>query len=111
MTGKKDDSRKIRMELIDPNFERNLGLALTYGAYKYKDNNWMGVENGKTRYMGAIKRHLNAIQRGESVDLESGLRHSTLLAANVMFYMHFEGSEISDERIKGLINQWAEENK
>ena len=85
--GAKFDGGKCRLELIDPIAEEAMAWVLTYGSYKYTDNSWQKVD--RERYIGAIKRHLNAIQRGEVCDPESGLPHAAHLHCNTMFLCHF----------------------
>lgn len=64
--------------------ELEIAEVLTFGARKYKPNNWRKcVDTG--RYLAAALRHLDAIERGEEVDPESGLKHRAHLATNVMF--------------------------
>jgi hypothetical protein len=82
--GTKFDAGKPRMELIDADFERDLALVLTNGANKYEAENWRGGIKFK-RLIGAIKRHVNAIERGEDIDPEWGLQHTAHLACEVMF--------------------------
>ena len=83
-TGLKYDSEKLRMDLLDPDFLEDVAKVLTYGAKKYNAHNWRGGLN-YSRIIGAIYRHLTAINRGEDIDLESGLSHSSHLGANVQF--------------------------
>ena len=82
--GLKYDSEKLRMDLLDPDFLEDVAKVLTYGAKKYNAHNWRGGLN-YSRIIGAIYRHLTAINRGEDIDLESGLSHSSHLGANVQF--------------------------
>lgn len=59
--------------------------VLTFGARKYADDSWQGVQNGQQRYRDALYRHLNAIERGELVDDESGESHWAHVATNALF--------------------------
>lgn len=59
--------------------------VLTFGAQKYADDSWQGVQNGQQRYRDALYRHLNAIERGELVDDESGESHWAHVATNALF--------------------------
>lgn len=86
--GNKFDSDKNRLELISPFAEWGLGLVLTHGAKKYAPRNWEKGINF-SRVIGAIKRHLNAIERGEDLDPESGMPHADHLFAEAMFLSHF----------------------
>lgn len=81
----KFDSEKVRLNLIPPAAEMELGKVLTFGAVKYEANSWQNVENAIDRYTAAAMRHINAIRQGELYDSESGLLHSAHAACNMMF--------------------------
>lgn len=95
--GKKDDSGKNRLDLIEPEFIESVGQVVTYGAQKYEPNNWQGVEDATDRYYAAAMRHLLAYRKGERLD-ESGLSHLAHVACNIMFLMHFEREEADGVR-------------
>lgn len=101
--GAKFDDGKNQLELISPYAEWGLGEILTFGAKKYAPRNWEQGINF-SRVIGAIKRHLNAIQRGEDLDPESGLFHADHLFTEAMFLSHFfhlyERYEQFDDRPK-----------
>ncbi len=82
----KDDTDKIRFELMDPIFEEAMAKVLTKGAKKYAPNNWkLGT---KERYIGAIKRHLNQRLQGKLLDDGPGginEAHTAQIAINAMF--------------------------
>ena len=63
---------------------------LTFGAKKYSPNGWRAVPNAKERYTAALLRHLYAIQMGEKVDPESGLRHVDHMLCNAAFLSELE---------------------
>lgn len=84
----KFDSGKLRYGLIPPEATKALAEVLTYGAKKYKPNNW---KNGEPdRYVDALYRHLEAWRAGESHDDESGLPHLSHALTNVAFLLWFE---------------------
>jgi len=84
----KFDSAKLRYELIPPSTTFALARVLTYGARKYKPNNW---KKGKAeRYVGAAMRHLEAWRNGEKLDEESGLPHLEHLLTNVAFLVELD---------------------
>lgn len=88
----KADGEKIRLELITPEALLSLGRVLTFGATKYSAYSWRKVS--RDRYTGALLRHLTAYMMDpNSVDAESGLRHSEHLLCNAMF--------LNDEKIRG----------
>ena len=69
--GIKLDAGKTRYELMSPMAMEKLARVLTRGAAKYEDHNW---RNGITftRLIGAMNRHLAAIERGEDYDIGEG---------------------------------------
>lgn len=83
-TGCKLDTEKPRMDLIDPYAEEQLAKVLTFGAKKYADHNWRkGI--AMSRLIAACHRHLNAINRGEDNDAETGLPHAAHIMCEAMF--------------------------
>lgn len=85
----KYDSGKLQYSLIPPIATRELAKVLTYGANKYKANNWKKVDD-KSRYIDALYRHLEAWRSGESIDTESGLSHLSHALTNITFLIYFE---------------------
>lgn len=84
----KFDSNKLKYELIPPSATEALATVLTYGAKKYKPNNWKKGEID--RYVGAAFRHFEAYRSGELLDEESGLTHLSHLLTNVAFLIELE---------------------
>ena len=65
--GLKYDAGKLRFDLIPPYALEKLAFVYTIGAAKYGDNNWLkGMNRG--RIVAAMLRHINAWQRGVTVD-------------------------------------------
>ncbi len=87
--GIKFDGDKPRMDLLDPWALEGLAQVLTFGAKKYAAHNW---RNGisYSRLVAALSRHLSAMQRGESIDPESGLPHIDHLGCCWMFLSNFD---------------------
>ena len=88
--GAKFDAGKIRLDLIDPEFELSLGRVLTKGAEIHGEYSWQTLPNAEIRYLAALKRHVNAIARGELIDPASGEFHAAHVAVNAMFLEHFQ---------------------
>lgn len=80
----KFDQAKPRYELIPPEAMLAMAEVLTYGAKKYKPNNWRQV-NDPNRYVGAALRHLYAYLGGETHDPESKLHHLDMFLTNAAF--------------------------
>lgn len=64
--------------------EEALANVLTFGARKYKPNNWKQCSD-TGRYLAAAHRHLNAVAGGEDLDPETGLPHIDHVMCNLMF--------------------------
>lgn len=84
---KKYDEGKLRYDLIPPEFTEQVAIILTYGALKYGDNNWQGLDNFNDRYYAALERHLQAWRKGEENDQESGFSHLAHAATNCLFLL------------------------
>ena len=90
MKGLKNDSEKLRYELIPPKAIRELAKVLTYGAKKYAPNNWKKVRPFKSRYTGALLRHIELWRNGEKLDSESELSHLSHVLCNIVFLIEKE---------------------
>ena len=87
--GMKFDGDKLRYDLIPPLAQAEMVKALTFGAAKYKPNNWQHVDNALDRYFAAFERHVWAWKMGETVDPESGIHHLAHAACCLAFlYEH-----------------------
>lgn len=86
-TGSKHDSGKPLMGAVPPNALLAVAEVLTFGAEKYGRDNWRQVESAETRYLDAALRHINAYQRGEAVDPESGESHLAHAVCSLMFML------------------------
>jgi len=97
---KKNDSEKNRLELVPPEAIDALGRAFTFGAKKYADDNWRGGFEWR-RLIGAAQRHINAFNRCQDLDPESGLSHiDHALACLAMLSAHIEQNMGTDNRYK-----------
>ena len=88
--GSKHDSGKPLMGAVPPNALLAVARVLTFGAQKYGRDNWRKVANAETRYLDAALRHINAYQRGEAVDPESGESHLTHAVCSLMFMLELK---------------------
>ena len=86
--GMKFDTGKLQYHLIPPETLKALAEVLTFGAQKYAPNNWQLVENGETRYLDALMRHLEAYRSGELIDNDSGCPHLSHVLTNAAF-LHY----------------------
>lgn len=91
----KADAGKPRFDLLTrgcPNALQGVVNVLTFavkpvdqGGKGYVPHSWQNVPDAITRYESALHRHLNAINRGELVDSESGMSHWDHVATNALF--------------------------
>lgn len=82
--GKKFDSEKPPLDLLDPEALTETANVLAMGAKKYGKHNWRKGLN-LSRLIAAAMRHLAAINSGEDADEESGLLHAGHLMCCAMF--------------------------
>ena len=88
-SGSKHDSGKPLMGVVPPNALLAVAKVLTFGAEKYGRDNWRQVANAEMRYLDAALRHINAYQRGELADPESGENHLAHAVCSLMFMLEF----------------------
>lgn len=89
MSGLKFDQGKDRWELLPLKLVQHIVKVFTFGATKYGDNNWQGLDNGYDRCKAALFRHLSKHESGEIYDEESGLPHLAHAAWNALVLIHF----------------------
>lgn len=98
--GRKDDSQKIRMDLIPPELIVAVGDVLTFGAHKYAARNWeKGMSWG--RVFGALMRHMwswwNPLE--PDTDPETGKSHLWHAACCLAFLIAYEARKVgTDDR-------------
>lgn len=109
--GFKNDTGKVRLELIPPELPYAVGTILTFGGVKYPYRNWeRGMSWG--RCYGALLRHLFAWWGGqgpttksflfEDVDNETSHSHLWHAACCITFLLTYEERGIGeDDRWKG----------
>lgn len=85
--GRKDDSYKLRYDLVPPGALAQITDVLTFGANKYADENWRKVADPERRYIAAAMRHIEAYRAGDITDPESGRHHLAHAACCLMFIL------------------------
>ncbi len=73
VVGIKHDEGKTKFHLLIPEFVKGVADVMTKGAEKYSEWNYLYLD--KERIVDAHHRHMNAYQRGELNDPETGLSH------------------------------------
>lgn len=87
--GRKDDSGKLRFELLPPDAIEQIVFILTKGAEKYASRNWeKGLSYG--RVYGALQRHLSEFWKGNDVDKEWQAHHLAHAGCCVLFLLSYE---------------------
>ena len=85
----KADTGKLRYSLLPSFATEEVVRVLEFGAKKYAAHNWQkGME--WTRMYDAARRHLEAWQRGEDTDPESGIPHIAHAICCLMFLLEYQ---------------------
>lgn len=92
----KFDSGKLRYSLVPPVAVEAMAKVLTYGAKKYKPNNWQKAEDF-SRYTDALYRHLEAWRSGQEFDDESGLSHLSHALTNIAFLVWHDANKVRED--------------
>lgn len=95
----KFDSGKLRYSLVPPVAIEAMAKVLTYGAKKYKPNNWQKADDFD-RYTDALYRHLEAWRNGQEFDEESGLSHLSHALTNIAFLIWYDANRV---RVDGRV--------
>lgn len=72
---------KPQLQLIPPGINTAMAAALKIGADKYGPWNWRTNKVEIMTYLGAMRRHIDAVLEGEDLDPESGAHHLGHVAA------------------------------
>jgi len=91
--GVKNDNGKLRYDLMPVLAEKEVTKVLTFGAAKYDDDNWRKVDNQKSRYYAAARRHMEAWREGDTMDDESKCHHLAHAICCLIFLMTPEMEE------------------
>jgi hypothetical protein len=77
LPGMKFNQKKLRYELIPFVSLDQLAAVFTFGALKYEDHNWKGMDpvEGIEWCRAAMMRHVSKLEQGQEIDPDSGLNH------------------------------------
>ena len=78
---------KVPLDLLEPAADREIALALAFGAAKYGLCNYAETPIAARVYVAAIRRHVAAWLEGEEVAEDSGLHHLAHIGASVHVVM------------------------
>lgn len=88
--GRKDDTGKLRWDLLPWDELEDIVKVLTHGATEYGEYNWQKLDNAKARYHAAAMRHIVAWTQGKQLDDKSGLSHLAHAGCNLLFLAWFD---------------------
>ena len=95
--GRKNDSLKLRMDLIPPEVEEIIAGVLTYGSLKFDDNNWKNNLD-VNRIYGALRRHLSEYRKDkDSIDPETAMLHIDHALCNMVFLVWYAHKDDGDD--------------
>ena len=102
MEGRKDDTGKLRYDLIPVYSLERLAEVYTIGAKKYGDRNW---EKGLTwsRVFSAMMRHAWAWWRGETFDPVDGQHHLSSVAWCAFALMEYQHKKTGEDDRPGTV--------
>lgn len=75
-------AKKVQLQLIPPFASAEVAKVHALGATKYGAWNWRENRVELMTYVGAIRRHLDALVDGEDNDPESGVSHLAHIGAS-----------------------------
>lgn len=86
---------KLPLQLVPAAASRDMALALAHGAAKYGKWNWRDAGIVLSTYIGALRRHVDALAEGEWINPDSGLPHiAHILAGAAIVSDAFENDMI-----------------
>jgi hypothetical protein len=85
---KKAREGKPPLQKLDPNLLEGMARVCDMGDKKHADTHWtLGLP--WSAVVGALKRHISEIEKGNITDPESGESHLFHVAVNVMFLNYY----------------------
>lgn len=102
-TGRKLDTGKPPMDLLDRYALEQIAKVLAFGELKYSRHNWRGGIRF-SRLLAAAMRHLHAFNDGEDMDPETGLSHVAHAGCCLMFLLWMEEHRLD------MDDRWVDEN-
>lgn len=87
----KKNQGKPRMGLLRWGFLTAIAEALTFGATKYPEENYLNLPS--EQLFESMLRHISELRQGRTHDEESGLHHAKHVAANCMMWFETMNKE------------------
>ena len=97
--GTKNDSDKLRFDLVPAYALQEVTKVITYGEAKYpsvvnangtRTQNWKLLDNANQRLFAAVQRHLWQYQAGEILDSETGISHLAHACSSLLFMIELD---------------------
>ncbi|MFT3992424.1 MAG: DUF5664 domain-containing protein [Luteolibacter sp.] len=98
---------KPQLQLIPPAFNEQIAAALAHGASKYGVWNWREHPVEIMTYLGAMRRHIDAVISGDDIDPESGAYHLGHVAAGcaIVIDAAFAGTLVDNRPLVGNLTK------
>jgi Domain of unknown function (DUF5664) len=101
--GTKNDSGKLRFDLLPADSIQEVVQVITYGETKYpsveiqgkKVQNWRVLPDNENRLFAATMRHLWQHRSGEVLDQETKMKHLAHAASSLMFLIAIENEKLT----------------
>ena len=110
---KKNDTDKLRWDLLPLKEIEDVVKVYTVGAKTYGVDNWKNTNvNGYNRYKAALFRHLIEYEKGNEIDKETGCRHLAQVIWNAIAMLYYSknkdtvgsGFTMDDKGVNTLLN-------
>lgn len=103
--GKKYDTGKPRMDLLEYTSLAEMAKVMGYGADKYDTYNWKkGIDY--SRLYAAALRHLGQFWDGQDTDPETGISHIAHAGCNIMMLLWMiQNRKDLDDRYKPAVQK------
>lgn len=102
-SGARYDLGKTRYELVPTHLLKSTADVFAYGAQKYAAWNWIKPGMKLSTIIGCMKRHIAEVERGEDLDIESGLPHTGHIMCNALMFLHHLNVGIDDRPTKWFL--------
>jgi len=94
--GRKDDTGKLRYDLIPPEVQMAMAAVLGVGTAKYEARDWEKGRDWSATY-AALQRHLTAWWAGETYDPETGMSHLWHAQSRLGFLIAYESRGVGKD--------------
>ena len=91
------ENPELRYDLIPFKPIKEVTEIMTYGAKKYKPDNWQKVEY--IRYFAAFMRHFIDRRKGEYPDKDSKMPHTSHMVTNAVFMNYLDMESFKNGKV------------